>query len=87
VTVFGYTMMREQSAPDQLVSDLLRAEEQQRFIAWAQRVCSPSSVLRERDPDARHVALQVLSEDLRAAAQLAAQGDWHPSQCAGRRTV
>jgi len=32
----------------------------------------PSSVLRERDRDARHAALDALSEDLRAAARLAA---------------
>ncbi len=32
----------------------------------------PSSVLRERDHDARHAALQAIGEDLRLAAQIAA---------------
>lgn len=34
----------------------------------------PSSVLRERDRDARRAALQALAEDLRLAAQIAADG-------------
>jgi DNA polymerase len=34
----------------------------------------PSSVLRERDRDTRHAALQAIGEDLRLAAQLAGDG-------------
>jgi DNA polymerase len=34
----------------------------------------PSSILRERDHDARHAALQALGEDLRLATELAADG-------------
>jgi DNA polymerase len=35
----------------------------------------PSSVLRERDPEARRAAMRAIGEDLRLAARLAADGD------------
>jgi uracil-DNA glycosylase len=45
----------------------------------------PSSVLRERDHDARQTALQAIGEDLRLAAQIAAEEDGSRGQNTGGR--
>ena len=42
----------------------------------------PSSVLRERDHDARHTALRAIGEDLRLATQIAADGNDHARRAA-----